>query len=359
MSERTGDYEWRGEGEGAEILLYASDEAALERARPATLLPGIEGPVYAASSPEGFGLAAASTSHAAPDLVSAPERGLLLVAGTSVGGLGIPPEEIPCLVFRNLSEVGLPGAGGVSGVGKLSESGAHRAAEQGLIEEEDLPFLAPQNGEPDALGRRALEAGGRDWERFGEVGVYAAREVFDAEGAEMLGIGSGALVLSVGAGAGDLGRLALAGHRHRIMNRVRGGEFGANLDLPAAPLESEEADDLLAAANGATNFADGRAALALYALRRALSDVLGGLRISASWTAGGFEERNGLLVHRLHLAGRSAGKACLCADVVVSGTGGMLGSVPPFGGAEDGVRLWEEAGLLERWVDLEPLGDGG
>lgn len=360
MSERTGDFEWRGEGEGAEILLYAPDDSALERARSAALLPGIEGPVYAASSHKGFGLAAASSTHAAPDLVSAPVRGLLLVAGVSVGGLGIPSEEVPRLVFRNLSEVSLPGLGGVSGAGKLCESGARRAAEQGMIEEEDLMFLEPLAGELDALGRRALEAGSRGWDELGEVGVYSAREVLDAEGADILGIGSGALILSIGAGAGDLGRLALAGHRHRIMNRVRGDDFGADLDLPAAPIESGEAEDLLAAANGVANFADGRTALKLYALRRALSDAFGGLSIRASWTVGGFEKRDDLLVQRHNLAGREPGEACVCGVNVTAGTGEMLGSVPTFEAPEEkGLWPWEEAGLLERWVDLESLGPEG
>lgn len=357
MSERAGDYEWRGEGDGAEIILYAPDDSALERARTATLLPGIEGPVYAASSQAGFGLAAVSSTHAAPDLVSAPVRGLLLVAGVSAGGLGIPSEEIPRLVFRNLSEISLPSLGGVSGIGKFCEFGARRATERGMIEEEDLAFLEPRNGDPDALGRRALESGSRGWDELGEVGVYSAREVLDAEGAETLGIGSGTLVLTVGAGAGDLGRLAPAGHRHRIMNRVRSGDFGADLDLPAAPLESEEGQDLLAAVNGASNFADSRAALTLYALRRALSDVFGGLSVRASWTVGGFEERNASLIQRQSFAGRGAGEACVCGDAVVAGTDDMLWSVPPFEASEEeGIYPWEEAELLERSVDMERLG---
>lgn len=359
MSERTGDYEWRGEGEGAEIVLYASDDSALERACPATLLPGIEGPVYAVSSKSGFGLAAASSSHVAPDLVSPPVRGLLLVAGVSVGGLGVPSEEVPRLVFRNLSEVGLPRLGGVSGVSKFCDFGARRTAEEGLIEEEDLAFLEPCRGESDALGRRALEAGGGGWDRLGDVGVYTAREVLDAEGAEMLGIGSGALVLAVNAGAGDLGTLSIAGHRHRIMNQVRSGDFGADLDFPSAPIGSEEAEDLLMAVNGTSNFADTRAALTLYALREALSEAFGGLSIRASWTVGGFEEREGARIQRQNLAGRSVEEACVCGHSVVAGSGEMLRSVPPFEAPEEeGGWPWEEAGLLERWVELDPLAGG-
>lgn len=359
MIERTGDYEWRGEGEGAEIVLYAPDDSALERAQPATLLPGIEGPVYAAASSLGFGIAAASSTHLAPDLISAPMRALLLVAGVSVGGLGIPSEEIPRLIFRNLSEVNPPRLGGVAGVSKFCDSGARQAAEQGLIEEEDLAFLKTRRGESDALGRRAIEAGNRGWDQLGNVGVYSAWEVLNAGGAEMLGIGSGALILTVNAGAEDLGGLALDGHRHRIMNRVQGGDFGAELSLPAAPVGSEEAEDLWAATNGISNFADGRASLTLYALREALSDVLGSLRICASYTVGGLEERGIATIHRKNLAGRGVEEAAVCGNDVVSGTEGMLGSVPPFVASnEEGATPWEESGILERWVSLEPL-EGG
>lgn len=357
MSERTGDYEWRGEGDGAEIFLYASDDSALEYARAATLLPDIEGPVYAASSREGFGLVAASSTHVAPDLISSPVRGLLLVAGISVEGLGLPLEEISRLVFRNLSEVGLPGPGGVSGVGKFCESGAHRAAEQGMIEEEDLAFLKPRNGDPDALGRRALEVGGRGFEKLGDVGVYAVGEIFDADGAEMLGIDYGALVLTVEAGAEDLGRLVLDGHRSRILSRVKSGEFGADLDLPAAPIESEEAQDLLAGVNGASNFADSRASLTLYALRQALSYSFGDLNIRASWTVGGFEKCDGSMIQRQNLTGCEAEEVSVCGEDVVVGMGEMLGSVPPFGAKEEeDVWPWEEAEVLERRVSLQLLG---
>lgn len=304
-------------------------------------------------------MAAASSTHLAPDLISSPMRSLLLVAGVSVGGLGVPSEEIPRLVLRNLSEVSLPRLGGVAGVSKFCESGARRAAEHGLISEEDLAFLKTWSGESDALGRRAIEAGNRGWDQLGDVGVYSARDVLDAEGADMLGIGTGALILTIGAKAGELGDLALGGHRHRIMNRVRSGDFGAELDLPAAPIGSEEAEDLLMAMNGAANFADARAALTLYALREAVSDVLGGLDICASWRDGGLEERGIATIHRHNLSGRVAGEVSVCGSDVVSGTKEMLRSVPPFeASGEESTQPWEEAGILERWVDLEPLGSG-
>lgn len=362
MAERTGDYEWRGEGEGAEIVLFAPEgvsDAAFGRALPAARLAGVEGPVYAAASAEGFGWAVASSSHAAPDLVSVPARGVLLTAEARAGGIGVAPEGLPGFVRRKLSEVRLPAPGG-AGVRGACEAGALRAAEDGLIEEEDLPFFGRGGGDPDALGRRALSAGERDWERvFGDLDVAEATGMPDSGRAGALGIEDGALALVVRVGAGDLGRLALAAHRERVLVGVRGGDFGAEEDLPAAPFETEEAADFLAALDAAAGFADGRAALAVYALRRALGDAAGALGVRAAWAVGG-AERGGPgdgLVHRRRLAAAARGGVLVAGSRVAAGTGNMWGSAPPFGVTEhEGRWPWEMAGLLERLVDLGLLG---
>ena len=356
MTEQTGDFEWSGEGEGAEVVLYAPDDSAFERVLPAARLPGVESPVYAAASPERFGWVAVSSSHVAPDLVSAPAWGMLLSAGIAVENLG-PLEELPRLISRNLSETRLPTLN-EAGVRRLCELGASAAAEDGLIDEEDLSLLKSPEGDPDALGRRAISAGTRDWESLGEFGAYGVGEVLDSERAEMLGLEAGALVLIARVGAGDLGRLALSGHRDRILSRVRNEDFGAEEDLPAAPLDTEEAADLLAATAAAANFAAGRAALLLYALRQATSDFAGELTLLSSWRLGGFEERDGLLLHRQNLAAVGRGESLVSGSSVATATGGMLGSAPHFGAPErDGEWIWEEAGLLERWIKLKALGD--
>ena len=85
MAERAGDFEWRAEGDEAEVVLYAPDDSALEHVLPAARLPGVESPVYAVALSQNFGWVAASSTHAAPDLVSVPARGLLLTAGVSIG----------------------------------------------------------------------------------------------------------------------------------------------------------------------------------------------------------------------------------------------------------------------------------
>lgn len=270
--------------------------------------------------------------------------------------LGLPADEFVRLSFRNLSEMSLPRLGG-SGIRRTCEYGAGAAAEDGVVEEGDLSFFDTVPGDPDALGRRALSAGERDWDLLAEVRLYVAGDVRDSEAAEKLDLESGSVVLAVEAGAGDLGRLALAAHRERILGRIRAGvDFDAEDDLPAAPLGSEEAADLLAASYAATNFADGRAALALYALRKALGGLAGGLRPVASWRVGGFEERVGSVLHRRGLARAGSGEVVVCGGSVAAGTGTMLGSAPPFEMSEvEGVWPWEEAGLLERIVVLEPL----
>ncbi len=356
MAEHAGDYEWRGEGENAEIVLYAPDDAAFESILPAARLPGVESPVHAAASDRNFGWAAVSSSHVAPDLISRPVRCLLVGSDVPVESLGMARSEIPRLISRNIQEVKLPGLGG-AGVRRTCESGASSAAEDGLIEEEDLSFFKGREGDPDALGRQTLITGGRDWDRLGEVEAYAVREIHDTDRAGEAGIEEGALTFVLLAGAGDLGRLALAGHRERILGRVWSRDFGSEPDLPAAPADDEAAVDLLAAMDAAANFADGRAALSLYALRRSLESVAGELNLRASWTLGGIEARGGSLVHRRGLAAAGERDLLVAGSDLAVGTGKMWGSAPPFGVEEHEERWpWEVAGLLERLARLDLLG---
>ncbi|MBA2344123.1 MAG: hypothetical protein H0V83_03460 [Rubrobacter sp.] len=353
MAEHTGDYEWRSEGEEAEIVLFSPDEGSadpgIQRTLPAARLPGAESPVYAATSSEGFGWVAASSTHAAPDLTSIPRRGVLIVADAEAGDLDVPPNDILPFLMRNLSEVGLPHLDG-SGVRRMCESGAIAAAEDALIEEEDLDSFVSSAGDPDALGRRAISAGYRDWEiRPRELGVKVVGETFDAEAAEELGLRPGTLVFVLDVGAGNLGRLALTAHRERIAGR----DFGRE-GVPAAPVETEEAADLLSAFGAVSNFVDGRAALLVYALRRALSGAAGRLSVPAAWRVGGIEEDGGLLVHRNTLAAVGDEQIITAGGNVTAGTGNMSGNAPPFGAPEDDGRWpWEEAGLLERLVGLD------
>ena len=356
MAEHAAEYEWRGEGDEAEIVLYAPDDAAIERFLPAARLPGVESPVYGAVSPAGFGWAAASATHLAPDLISAPRRGLLLVAETRSENLGVPPQELRDRTLRQLPEAGsrLPSIN-TAGVSRFCESGARGAAEDGLVEEEDLPLLDVRQGDADAVGRRALAAGPHAWEGGVEPDPRLVTEILDTEGAESLGLEEGTLVFLLEVDAGDLGRLALAAHKERILSRVRAGEFDEESELPAVPAERGEAEDLVAALEAAANFVDARAARTLWMLRRVLGDVVGRLDIRAAWRTGGIEDHEGLLVHRNGLALAGNGHVLVCGSCVAAGTGNMWASAPPFGiPGEEGRWPWEEAGLLERLVALDP-----
>jgi len=356
LAEHVADYEWRGEGDNAEVILYAPDDTAFEDALPATRLPGVESPVYAAASPRDLGWVAASTTHVAADLLSVPIRGLLLAAGTRSENLGIPPQELRDRVLRELREAGsrLPSLN-ESGVGRFCESGVRAAAEDGLVEEVDLPLLGVSPGDPDALGRRALATGPREWEGGVEPDLRLVTEILDTGGAESLGLEDGALVLIIRVDAGDLGRLTLAAHRERILSRVRSGDFGADPDPPAASADSGEAEDLIAALHAAANFADARAARAMWMLRRVLGGRAGGLDIRAAWRIGGVEEQEGRIVHRRGLASAEDGRVLVCGTYAVAGTGNMWASAPPFGvPEEEGWWPWEEAGLLERLATLDP-----
>ena len=358
MAEHAADFEWRGEGEDAEIILYAPDNATAQRAfeqtLPAATLPGVLSPVQAAASNSDLGWVAASETHAAPDLISAPARGLLLVAA-SAAEFGVPPGETENFILRNLSEVSLPRFGEAE-VRRAAEAGAFWAAEEGLISEDDLPLFGYHaSGEPDALPRRALSARVRDLDRPGRTSVYGIAEILDTERAEALSLSTGALALSVETGPEDLGRLALAAHRERILDRIWSGDFGATAELPAAPLETEEAADLLAAAQAIANYTDARAALRLYELRRAL-DGEGRLELRMAWRLGGLAQEDGLLLHRRNLATAEREDALVARNFVVVGTAAMRASAPPFGpNPEEDSWAWEEAGLLERVASLGPV----
>ena len=361
--EHAEEYAWSGEGEGAEVLVYAPDETAAQRAfgrtLTAALLPNVRSPVFAAASADDFGYVAVSETHVAPDLISPPSRRLFLVADATAENLGMSLRDVHDFVLRGLAEAGpsLPSPN-EAGIRRYCEEGAAATAEDGLIEEEDLAHLAPVEGDPDALGRRALAAGSRDWDgRFG-LDVAVVGEVLDTEGAEVLDLRPGTLALAVRVDGGDLGRLALSLHRDRIFTRIRAGvDLGADEDLPAGPAGSEEAGDLTAAVRAASNLVDARAARAAYALRRVLRDLAGGLEVRASWRVGGFEERDGLLIHRRDLAAVGEGEPLISGGTVAAGTGKMWWSAPPFGVPEEEGRWpWEEADLLGRWAVLDPAG---
>lgn len=358
MVEHAADFEWRGEGEDAEIILYAPDAAnaqrAFEQILPAAVLPGVLSPVQAAASNSNLGWISASETHAAPDLISAPARGLLLVAA-SAAELGVPPGEAENFILRNLSEVSRPRFGEAE-VRRAAETGAFWAAEEGLISEDDLALFGYHaSGEPDSLPRRALSAGARDLDRPGRTSVYGIAAILDTERAEALTLSIGALLLSVETGPEDLGRLALIAHRERILDRVWSEDFGATTELPAAPLETEEAADLLTATQAIANYADARAALRLYELRRALVGE-GRFELRAAWRLGGLTQEDGLLLHRRNLATVEREDALVVRSFVATGTGAMRASAPAFGpNPEKGFWAWEEAGLLERVASLGPV----
>jgi tRNA-splicing ligase RtcB len=352
VAEHAAEYEWRGEGDEAEVVLYAPDDAAFSRALPATRLPGVESPVYAAASQRGFGWAAVSTTHVAPDLLSSPLRGLVLVAGTRSENLRVNARELANRMLRDLPEAGsrLPSLN-EAGIGRLCESGGRAAAEDGLIEEEDLSFLPARPGDPDALGRKALASGPREWQEGAQSELGIVTEVLDAERAERLDLEAGALTVVIRVDAGDVGRLALVAHRERLL--ARSEDFGPK--VPAAPAESGGGEDVLAALYAAANFADARAARTVWMLRQLLGAVVGGLGIRAAWRAGGVEERDGRLVHRRGLALAGDGDALVSGGYAAVGTGNMWSSAPPFGVFEGESRWpWEEAGLLERLAALDP-----
>jgi hypothetical protein len=341
--ERTGDYEWRGEGEEAELVLYASEASAFDRLTVAGYLPDARNPVYGAAAGGEPGWVVASESHVSPDLVSVPLFGLLLIADSPMSSLGVEPRDFPRLLSRNLSEVRPPSLGGAE-ARAACESGAMWAAGEELLEEEDLALFPRADGASEALGRRALSAGSYEiGEVTADIAAYGTREED-----EEIEVPAGALLFVVRAGCGEAGRLALSAHREH----VAAGEFDSPGGLRIAPLWSREAEDFGVALGSLSNLAAARTAVSLYVLRRALAGMAGELRPLAVWGSGGLEARGEERLHRSRLAAVGEGEIFVCGGQIATGTGDMMDSVPEFGAPEE----WEEAGLLERRLELSPLG---
>ena len=368
MAEHAGEFEWRREGEEAALVVFAPDEPqaerGLERALPFARLTGARTPVFVAASGDSFGGVAASDSHVSPDLFSTPERGVLLVVEAAGAG-GPSAAELTGLVMRDLSETRLP-APSEAWVRRLCESGVRAAAEDGLLQEEDLAYFSTAEGDPDSLGRSAISGGVRGWrERFGTAQAFVTVEILDRDAAEDLGVERGSLVLALRSGAGDLGDTARDAHRRRILARV--DEFGVGNDPVAAPLDSGEARDLISATGAAANFADARTALVVHAARRAVLGAVGEAKIRAAWRIGGLENsrEDGAVTHRMGLAAARDGRALVsissAGGIVGCGAGNMCGSVPTFGVAArtDGRDVWEEAGILTRWARIAVSEDRG
>lgn len=377
--DHSGEFEWRGDGEEAEVVVYAPDaEAArrgFERAMRAASLPGARSPVYVVSSSPGeYGHAVVSESHVAPDLASAPGRAVLLCAEGSAAdfarNLGVSPEEVRRELPRRLGEArySLPRLN-AAGVRRMCEYGALAAAGSDVISEDDLSLLTPfPEADPDSIGGRAIAGGGRDWDvAEAKTTALAIAEILDRDALDDLGLEPEQLVIHLEVGRGELGRLAFASHRERVRERVLGGAFdrvGDGSTLYAAPRDTEEAQDFLTASAAASNFADSLASLAIFILRRALRDVAGGLSVRASWRVGG-ASRDGAAtktIHREGLASVAEGEAVFCGytggedgGVLSRGTGGMYGSGPAFAMRETR-SPWQECGLLEEIAVLGPPG---
>lgn len=372
--EHAEDFIWRGDGEEAEVVVYAPDaEAArrgFERASRAASLPGAEGPVYAAVSVPGYGHAVSSSESVSPEMASAPERGLLLSCEAPgedfARRLGVAGHQAGREVARRVGEAmyGLPRMN-ASAMRRVCEVGAEVAASEGVIEEEDLAFLDPLPGDPDSAGRRALLAGEREWgQRFADIDPFSIIEVLDSDALEGFGVEPEGLLIGLSVGAGEMGRIAFSLHRERIAHRILSRDFdhvpdpsGGGASLCIAPFETEEAQDFVAASGTVSNFADALAALSLLVVRRALGGVVGEMEVRSAWRSGGVGITGEGAAHRYDLASSGDGDQILSGGALCSGTGAMRSSAPMFPvEGPDGLWPWEEAGLLGRIARLGPPG---
>ncbi len=168
---------------------------------------------------------------------------------------------------------------------RVLSDGAEYLLSKGLATEDDLS--ATESGgrlagaDPDAVSQRAFQRGGDQCgtlgsgNHFGEVQVVD--EVYDAEAADILGLGRGQVTFMLHSGSRGLGHQVCSDAIKMLRNASR--RYGIDLpdrQLVCAPVESPEGRQYLAAMRAAANFAWCNRQLLMTELRKTLRRFFGG-----------------------------------------------------------------------------------
>ena len=283
------DCRWRIPREGAmrtEGLVFADarmiaalrEEQALEQVRNVATLPGIVGPSLAMPDIHwgyGFPIGGVAAFDADEGVVSPGGVGYDINCGVRLLRSDLAAAEIkPVLakladtLFRNVPA----GVGSERRDLKVSlaeqrrvlERGAAWAVAQGYGEAEDLRHIEAggtlPGADPELVSERAMERGRAQLGTLGSgnhfLEVQEVEEIFDAAVANVLGLHTGQVTVSIHTGSRGLGYQVCDDFLKRMLQASR--KYGIELpdrQLCCAPLTSPEGREYLAAMAGAANFA--------------------------------------------------------------------------------------------------------
>lgn len=303
------DCRWRIPREGAmrtEGLVFADarmiaalrEEQALEQVRNVATLPGIVGPSLAMPDIHwgyGFPIGGVAAFDADEGVVSPGGVGYDINCGVRLLRSDLAAAEIkPVLakladtLFRNVPA----GVGSERRDLKVSlaeqrrvlERGAAWAVAQGYGEAEDLRHIEAggtlPGADPELVSERAMERGRAQLGTLGSgnhfLEVQEVEEIFDAAVADVLGLHTGQVTVSIHTGSRGLGYQVCDDFLKRMLQASR--KYGIELpdrQLCCAPLTSPEGREYLAAMAGAANFAFANRQIITAWVRQSFEQVLG------------------------------------------------------------------------------------
>lgn len=197
-------------------------------------------------------------------------------------------EQLASALYRNC-----PSGVGTSGSVRLSDSqldevlekGARWALGHGMARAEDLEFTEENGAMPGARADKASpHAKDRGRDQLGTLGagnhfieVDEITEIFDADGADALGLRLGLVVVQIHCGSRGFGHQVCTDYVRDFQSAIRRYDITLpDRELVCAPLDSPEGRDYLAAMTAAANFAWCNRQILTHEIRRSFEQALAG-----------------------------------------------------------------------------------
>ncbi|MBI5877137.1 MAG: RtcB family protein [Chloroflexi bacterium] len=281
-----------------DLLEDCLKDRSVEQLVNTATLPGLVG--YTLAMPDihqgyGFPVGGVAATDARTGVISPGGIGYDINCGVRLLATSLDREEVtPHLsllasaLYRNCpSGVGTAGHVNLTNaqLDEVLERGALWALKHGMAREEDLEFTEENGTMPGARADKvSAHAKDRGRDQLGTLGagnhfieVDEVSEVFDAEGADALGLCLGLVVVQIHCGSRGFGHQVCTDYVRDFQSAIK--RFGIVLpdrELVCAPLDSPEGRDYLAAMTAAANFAWCNRQILTHEVRQAFEQSLAG-----------------------------------------------------------------------------------
>ncbi len=280
------------------ILEESLKDKSVDQLANTATLPGLVG--YTLAMPDihqgyGFPVGGVAATDARTGVISPGGIGYDINCGVRLLASNLEREEVqPHLsnlataLYQNCPS-GVGGKGHVrldeSQLNEVLEKGALWALGRGMAREEDLEMTEENGTMPGARADKvSSHAKERGRDQLGTLGagnhfieVDEVEEIFDAEGADALGLRVGLVVVQIHCGSRGFGHQVCTDYVRDFQTAIR--KYDIHLpdrELVCAPLDSPEGKDYLAAMSAAANFAWCNRQILVHEIRQSFEQALAG-----------------------------------------------------------------------------------